>query len=31
MDLKDVFDIFFQKIKEGCLRFRKYFEDKKIK
>ncbi len=29
MNLKDVFDIFFQKIKEGCLRFKQYFEDKK--
>jgi len=30
--LKEVFDIFFQKVKQGCLRFRQYFEDhKKIK
>ena len=29
MDLKDVFDIFFQKIKEGHSSFRKYFEEKK--
>jgi len=32
LDLKEVFDIFFQKVKQGCLRFRQYFEDhKKIK
>ena len=29
MDLKDVFDIFFQKVREGHSRFRKYFEEKK--
>ena len=28
MDLKSVFDIFFQKVKEGHSRFRKYFEEK---
>lgn len=28
MDLKRVFDLFFDKIKEGCLRFRKYYEDR---
>ncbi|MBI3035619.1 hypothetical protein HYY71_04820 [Candidatus Woesearchaeota archaeon] len=29
MDLKDVFDIFFQKVKDGHARFRKYFEERK--
>jgi len=31
MDLKNVFDIFFQKVKEGHSRFRKYFEENKNK
>ena len=29
MDLKDMFDIFFQKVKDGHTRFRKYFEERK--
>lgn len=29
MDLKDVFDIFFQKVKEGHASFRKYFKGRK--
>ena len=31
MDLKNVFDIFFQKVKEEHSRFRKYFEGRKNK
>lgn len=29
MDLNDIFDIFFQKVKEGYASFRKYFEERK--
>ncbi len=31
MDLKEVFDVFFQKVKDGHSRFRKYFEERKNK
>lgn len=25
-NLKDVFDLFFEKVKQGCLKFKKYYE-----